>query len=704
MGRIVVFSSLGSLWLLAIAVVTGVGVAMLGMAAMLLRETAKAQRRVRELEAEIERQGDAVWDLRESEERTRSLIDGQGDLIVRRDAQGRITYANEVFCQLAARKRDDLLESDFRFPVHESGVREAGDDGVVRRDEAIETASGLRWIEWQDVLVRGPVRGRPEVQSVGRDVTARREAEQAAARARDAAEAANQAKSRFLATVTHEIRTPLGGILGMADLLLRTRLTPDQVTYANAVKTSGDALLSLIDEILDFSKIEAGRLDLEEKPFGLAALVEDVVELLAPRAHAKGLEIAAQTCPQAPRLLLGDAGRLKQVLLNLAGNGVKFTPAGGVAISVCWAAGMTVIAVSDTGIGVTPEQIPLIFQEFEQGESTPARRYGGTGLGLAISRRIVERMGGTITVESQPGKGSTFSVRLPLRAVAAEPLDTVADASGRLILLATPSPVVGPVLSAMIDGFGAKARVVARMEDAMAAVDEDSYDAVLVDRAFGLPQSAALTSKGLTAGARVIALVTPAERGDLAPLTASGAAGYLIKPVRAASLLAQVTGTSRPVPLGDAHAPEPQVLAGLSVLLAEDNEINALVARTVLTKLGASVTWARDGAEALEAHGRGRFDAILMDMHMPGLDGPSATRAIRAAERDGGQKRTPVFALTANVQDEDRTICLQAGMDDFLTKPFDRDDLVALLRPQSAPFRGRTASNNEKPGRAVTKT
>jgi PAS domain S-box-containing protein len=180
MGRVVVFSSSGSIWLLAVAVVTAVGIAMLAMAVMLLRETARAQRRVRELEAELERHGDAVWDLRESEERTRSLIDGQGDLIVRRDAQGRITYANEAFCQLAERPRDELIESDFRFAVHESGVREARDDGVVRRDEAIETASGLRWIEWQDVLVRGPVRGRPEVQSVGRDVTARREAEQAA--------------------------------------------------------------------------------------------------------------------------------------------------------------------------------------------------------------------------------------------------------------------------------------------------------------------------------------------------------------------------------------------------------------------------------------------------------------------------------------------------------------------------------------------
>jgi PAS domain S-box-containing protein len=703
MGRVVVFSSSGSIWLLAVAVVTAVGIAMLAMAVMLLRETARAQRRVRELEAELERHGDAVWDLRESEERTRSLIDGQGDLIVRRDAQGRITYANEAFCQLAERPRDELIESDFRFAVHESGVREARDDGVVRRDEAIETASGLRWIEWQDVLVRGPVRGRPEVQSVGRDVTARRDAEQAAARARDAAEAANQAKSRFLATVTHEIRTPLGGILGMADLLLRTRLSPDQVTYANAVKTSGDALLSLIDEILDFSKIEAGRLDLEEKPFGLEALVEDAVELLAPRAHAKGLEIAAHTSPQTPRLLLGDAGRLKQVLLNLAGNGVKFTPAGGVAISVGWEADIVAISVSDTGIGITPEQIPLIFQEFEQGESTPSRRYGGTGLGLAISRRIVERMGGTIAVQSQPGRGSTFCVRLPLRAVAAEPLDAVADATGRLILLASPSPVVGPILAAMIDRFGATTRVVARMEDAMEAVGAEGYDAVLVDRAFGLAPCAALTSRGLAAGARVIALVTPAERGDLGPLTASGAAGYLIKPVRAASLLAQVTGSSRPVAASDAHAPEPQVLAGLSVLLAEDNEINALVARTVLTKLGASVTWARDGAEALEAQGSGRFDAILMDMHMPGLDGPSATRAIRVTEAQEGRDRTPVFALTANVQEEDRSICLEAGMDDFLTKPFDRDDLIALLRPQSRPFHGRAAYDPETAAGIVTK-
>jgi PAS domain S-box-containing protein len=287
----------------------------------------------RRLEARVEELADRNWELRDAEERARSFVEAQGDVIVRRDANGAITYANDVFCALAGRSREALLASTFQLEVAEQGATAVVADGTRVHDQRLETAQGERWIAWREVAVRGPGEN-PEIQSVGRDVTDRAHTERALAEARDQAEAANRAKSRFLAMVSHEIRTPLNGILGMADLLLDTPLVPEQATYVQAVKTSGDTLLSLIDEILDFSKIEAGKFDLDARPFALASLVEEVVELLAPRVQAKGLEIASYLDEHLPECVIGDAARLRQVLLNLTGNGIKFTETGGIAVIV----------------------------------------------------------------------------------------------------------------------------------------------------------------------------------------------------------------------------------------------------------------------------------------------------------------------------------------------------------------------------------
>ena len=333
---------------------------------------------------------------------------------MRRDGEGRITFVNDAFCALAGAPREALAGSTFALEVIEQGDTALKPDGTRVHDQKIAGRDGARWIAWRDVVVRAGAANGAEVQSVGRDVTDRVEAERALCEARDQAEAASRAKSRFLAMVSHEIRTPLNGIIGMADLLLDTALTPEQTTYAKAVKTSGDTLLSLIEEILDFSKIEAGRLDLAIAPFDLAALLEETVELIAPRAQAKGLEIASYLEDGLPRQVMGDAARLRQVLLNLAGNAVKFTEAGGVAVLVEAGAGPHEISflVRDTGIGIAPAQQSRIFGEFEQADSGAARRFSGTGLGLAISQRIVEHMGGGIAVESAPGAGSTFRVTL----------------------------------------------------------------------------------------------------------------------------------------------------------------------------------------------------------------------------------------------------------------------------------------------------
>src|SRR5579872_3951619 len=384
------------------------------IAYMLYRRRARLEK-IRALEARVDELADRNWELREAEERARSLLAAQGDLIVRRALSGHVTYANDAYCALLGKKRVDLIGADLTPAVLEQGKVAVLADGTRTHDQKIASPAGARWIAWREVTVRSDAG--TEVQSVGREVTDRVDAEQALAEARDQAEAANRAKSRFLAVVSHEIRTPLNGILGMANLLLDTSLTPEQATYAKAAKTSGETLLSLIEEILDFSKIEAGKLDLEAQPFALQALVEDATELLAPRAQGKGIEIASYVDERVAENVVGDAARLRQVLLNLAGNAIKFTERGGVSLLVEPGANADAIkfTVRDTGIGITPENQARIFRDFEQADDSATRKFGGTGLGLAISRRIVESMDGHIGVESEAGNGATFTftARLP---------------------------------------------------------------------------------------------------------------------------------------------------------------------------------------------------------------------------------------------------------------------------------------------------
>src|SRR4051812_18211420 len=361
---------------------------------------------------------DRNWELQEAEQRARSLFESQGDLIVLRDGDGVITFVNDAYCELAATPREKLLGSRLTLDLLEQGDTAFESNGTRIYDQKIATALGPRWIAWREGLIRSDAGAPSEMQSVGRDVTDRTETERALGEARDHADAANRAKSRFLAMASHEIRTPLNGIIGMSGLLLDTPLTPEQMTYAKAVKTSGDALLSLIEELLDYSKIEAGKIDLEHRPFALAGLIEDITELLAPRAQARKLEIAAYVDERLPMQVVGDAARLRQVLLNLAGNAIKFTSAGGVALIVEPGISPHEISflVRDTGIGIAPDAQARIFREFEQADERIARSYGGTGLGLSISERIVKRMGGRITLQSEPGAGSTFEVSVPLPA------------------------------------------------------------------------------------------------------------------------------------------------------------------------------------------------------------------------------------------------------------------------------------------------
>src|SRR5215213_5357326 len=305
-----------------------------GIMLIVLSRNSRLAMELKRAKIRCEALADSTWELKEAEARATSLLEAQGDLIVRRDSQGRITYVNDAYCALTGAAREMLLGVTDALPSLQQGRTSVLPDGTRLHDEQIMTADGPRWLAWRDVVVWAEKAEHAEVQSVGRDVTDHIEAERALAEARDAAEAASGAKSRFLAMVSHEIRTPLNGILGMAGLLLDTPLTPEQITYVKATKTSGDALLSLFEEILDFSKIEAGKLELQTEPFPLTSLVEDVVELLSPRAQAKGLEIASDVDERLPERVMGDATRLRQVLLNLAGNAIKFTETGGVSVIV----------------------------------------------------------------------------------------------------------------------------------------------------------------------------------------------------------------------------------------------------------------------------------------------------------------------------------------------------------------------------------
>jgi len=660
-----------------------------GAMGILMSRIRRMKRELRDFETRLDEAADRNWEIREAQERTTSFFEAQDDVIVRRDGSGAITYANDAFCALAGRPREALLGTAFALPVVEQGETSLLADGARAYDQKIASASGARWIAWREVNVRAD--GDSEMQSVGRDVTDRVLAERALAEARDQAEAANRAKSRFLTMVSHEIRTPLNGILGMADLLGDTPLTPEQATYLNAVKTSGETLLSLIEEVLDFSKIEAGRLDLAARPFPLAAFVEEAVELLGPRAQLKRLEIGAYVDERLPAQVVGDAARLRQVLFNLAGNAIKFTERGGVSIILepGEEADAIAITVQDTGIGISSEDQARIFLEFEQADGGSTRKFGGTGLGLTISNRIVESMGGSIAVESAPDEGSTFRVTVPLARAgdAGEPELKVPDLAGDDILIVAPAAMEASLLARRLQRWGARTKIVPDDNVAAALLPEQMWSAVLVDHALGT-QACERLARAASSVQRRIVLVTPAMRNELAALKEAGFTGYLIKPVRAASLAARFSqddAFDHGAAMETAEAPSAaRPGGGLSILVAEDNEINALLARALLVRLGHHPTLAASGAAVVESWLAARaagtpFDRVLMDLHMPGMDGLEATRRIRALEADGGAARTPILALTANASAEDREACLAAGMDGFLVKPFDRERLAAAL-------------------------
>ncbi len=641
------------------------------------------------LAGRLEDAQDRIWELSEDLGRYRDLMEAQGAILVRRDRDGHLTHANDRFCAMFGLDRSAVLGTRAMPHPLDDPDRPAPNGVPAAAFEArYRTVDGIRWIHWQDVPVRDDAGRVLEVQSIGRDVTGRKEAEEALRRARDEAEAGNRAKSRFLAALSHEIRTPMNGVIGMSDLLLDTGLTPEQATYARSVRTSAASLLGMIDEILDFSRIEAGRIELTDEPFAIAPLVEDVAELLQPRAEEKGLELCVFVSAEAPPVGFGDADRVRQVLVNLAGNAIKFTDRGGVAVKVTPATDGPgfLIEVRDTGIGVPAEALERIFEEFEQAEGGPSRRHGGTGLGLAICRRLVAAMGGRITVSSTPGQGSVFSVRLPLASTdAALRSGHRRLLDGRSILIAAPFSLLRRSLAEALGEEGARVEAVAKGPTLAARLaSARHYDAAIVD----LP----LADSAEPARLPTVVLVTPASRQALPELIRQrGFAGYLVKPVRRQSLLTRLgvacgatKSAAAGLKLSAEIASEP-----LDILLAEDNDVNAVLTEALLARMGHRAERARDGLAAVEMYraaqrARRPFSVVLMDIHMPGLDGLEATRRIRALGRDPDAVRPIIVALTANAFAEDRSACLDAGMDGFLVKPLTREALAACLAQASS--------------------
>lgn len=649
---------------------------------------------------------DHRWELRESEERYRSLAEAFGDMLVLRRADGVILYCNTAYANGFGEQPEALIGTRFS-PEPASSPAGRVLSGEIR-EIALSTPAGDRWVSWLDLPVREPDGPGTAVLSVARDVTKFKQAEQLQEEARRRAEEASRAKSKFLAMVSHEMRTPLNGILGMAKLLDGTDLSKEQQTYNAAVLSSGAALLALIEDMLDLTMIEAGRFEPRRAPFAFRPLMNEIAELLSMRAFPKGIGLGLYIDPAIPATITADAGRLRQILLNLGGNAIKFTRRGGIALH-CRALADTReglrlrFEIIDTGPGIGEEDRARIFAEFERVDDEVTRTTDGAGLGLAISRALAGELGGEVTLAATGDKGSCFALELDVPDSPKKPLTR--PILHRQAILFAPENPEWDCLARQIGSYGGAVRQTLSMADCRAAIEAKAGPLLLLvdSAAFDRPEAEIRALRNWTAvncpdaDLKIAVLIEPASRGRLPGLFDAGADCWLIRPVREESLLAALQdklGDRVPAETGEPPrtiptpaAASPMVVrpsSAISVLLAEDNDVNAMLVIAALGKAGIKVRRAGDGAEAVsvfEGAPTGEpYDVVLMDMHMPVMDGLAAIEAIRAAERRLGEAPAPIYALTADEQAETRRAALAAGADDCFLKPLDPERLVAAIR------------------------